>query len=100
MKGLNVKIIDLAKEGTLLPAPEGTCPECATKHEPEQPHNQQSLYWQYKFYQRHGRFPTWLDCMSHCTQETKDFWSAELAKHGINVKGDGKIESGKTQTIT
>ena len=51
----NVKVIDLAKEGTLLPAPKGTCPECAVKHDPDQPHNQQSLFYQYHFYHEHGR---------------------------------------------
>lgn len=85
MKEHNVKIIDLAKEGTLLPAPEGTCPECATKHEPEQPHNQQSLYWQYKFYNKHGRWPTWKDAMAHCPPDIKRFWIEELKERGIEV---------------
>lgn len=35
--------------------PEGTCPECAVKHDPEQPHNRDSLTYQYKFYDQHGR---------------------------------------------
>lgn len=65
--------------------PDGTCPECATKHEPEQPHNQQSLAYQYKFYDQHGRFPTWKDAMEHCTDEIKTFWVEELKKHGIEV---------------
>lgn len=34
--------------------PEGTCPECAVKHSPEQPHNRDSLAYQYKFYDKHG----------------------------------------------
>lgn len=89
----NIKVIDLAREGTLLPAPKGTCPECAVAHDPAQPHNQQSIFWQYKFYNEHGRWPTWFDSMSHCTQEVKEFWIAELAKHGIKVEGDDKLES-------
>lgn len=35
--------------------PEGTCPECAVPHDPEQPHNRDSLAYQYKFYDQHGR---------------------------------------------
>lgn len=65
--------------------PKGTCQECATKHEPEQPHNQQSLTYQYKFYDQHGRWPTWADAMAHCTDEIKTFWIEELKKHGAEV---------------
>jgi len=43
----------------LMPAAPGTCPECAVDHPPELPHNQQSLFYQYKFYNDHGRWPTW-----------------------------------------
>lgn len=32
--------------------PEGTCQECAVKHSPEQPHNRDSLAYQYKFYDK------------------------------------------------
>jgi len=65
--------------------PEGTCPECATKHEPEQPHNQQSLTYQYKFYDKHGRWPAWADAMEHCPEEIKSFWVEELKERGIEV---------------
>ncbi len=70
---------------TLLPAAAGTCPQCATTHAPEMPHNQQSLYWQYHFYGTNGRWPTWTDAMAHCTDEVKQHWIRELAKHGIIV---------------
>lgn len=66
--------------------PPGTCPECATKHASEQPHNQQSLAYQYKFYDQHGRWPTWADAMAHCPQEIKEFWIAALKEHGIEVE--------------
>ena len=74
----------------LLPAARGTCPECATKHDPEQPHNQRSLYYQYHFYNEHGRWPTWSDAMAHCSEDIKQFWTAELQKHGIEVCENGK----------
>jgi len=81
----NIKVIDLAKEGALLPAAPGTCPKCAVKHEPEQPHNQQSLYWQYRFYHEHGRWPKWSNAMSHCSEEVKAFWTNALKEEGIEV---------------
>jgi hypothetical protein len=74
------------KRFMLLPAKPGTCAECAVKHDPLYPHNQQSLYYQYHFYAEHNRFPTWADAMSHCTDDMKLFWTQELLKHGIEVK--------------
>lgn len=65
--------------------PPGTCPECAAEHEPEDPHNQQSLTYQYKFYAEHGRWPTWADAMAHCPEDVKAFWIEELAKFGVRV---------------
>lgn len=70
---------------TLLPPAADKCQQCAVDHEPEQPHNQQSLYWQYWFYGNYGRWPTWHDAMSHCTDEVKGFWLRELAAAGVKV---------------
>ena len=39
--------------------PKGTCPVCAVRHNPDQPHNRDSLTYQYKFYDQYGRWPTW-----------------------------------------
>lgn len=66
--------------------PPGTCPECATRHTPEQPHNQRSLAYQYNFYDLHGRWPTWEDAMAHCTLEVKQLWANALAGLGIVVE--------------
>lgn len=68
----------------LSPKPD-TCQECASKHEPELPHNQQSLFWQYNFYNKNGRWPTWKDAMVHCTPSMQEQWIIELAKYGITV---------------
>lgn len=65
--------------------PPGHCLECAVKHAPEDPHNQQSLFWQYSFMEKHGRWPTWKDAMAHCTPQVQALWIAELAKHGVVV---------------
>ena len=66
--------------------PEGTCPMCAVKHEPDQPHNLQSLAYQYKFYDQNGRWPTWKDAMAHCSDEIQELWKAELEKRGVKVE--------------
>lgn len=63
--------------------PDGTCPECAVKHDPDQPHNRDSLTYQYKFYDKHGRWPTWEDAMAHCTDGIKEFWKNALAEKGV-----------------
>ncbi|HWQ74505.1 MAG TPA: hypothetical protein VN441_04255 [Syntrophomonas sp.] len=76
--------------------PPGTCPECATKHDPDMPHNQQSLTYQYKFYDRYGRWASWADAMKHCTSEVKKTWTQALRQMGIAVnaqpKNAGEIE--------
>lgn len=79
----NVKVIDLDKEGKLMPCAPGVCQECAVDHVPEQPHNQQSLYYQYKFYQKNGRWPTWEDAMRHCSPEMQELWRDSLKKQGV-----------------
>jgi hypothetical protein len=67
------------------PLKEGQCAECAVIHPVEAPHNQQSLFWQYSFMEKHGRWPTWTDAMAHCTPEVKAQWIAELGKLGVKI---------------
>lgn len=64
----------------------GTCPECAVEHKPEFPHNRDSLFYQYKFYDEYGRWPTWKDAMEHCTEDIKELWIQELTKRGIRIE--------------
>lgn len=66
----------------LLPPPEGSCPICATGHDPRNPHNAQSLYYQYRFRGVRGRWPTWADAMAHCAPELRSGWERELRKIG------------------
>ena len=66
----------------LLPPPKDTCPICATKHDPGLPHNQQSLYYQYRFYGNRGRWPTWADAIAHCSEGMKEHWRTELQQMG------------------
>lgn len=80
---MQVREIDLAREGVLLPPPPGVCRSCAVDHEPELPHDQTSLYWQYRFYRDAGRWPTWDDAMAHCTDEVKAMWKKAMAEAGV-----------------
>lgn len=63
----------------MSPAPD-KCPVCAVKHSPGFPHDRESLYYQVKFNMEHGRVPTWLDAMAHCTDQVKKIWIEELEK--------------------
>ena len=78
----------------LLPAAPGLCQWCAVKHEPEQPHNQQSLYYQMKFQAIHGRGATWSDAMAHCTDAIKAVWRKglveQMRQHGLPIPDDLK----------
>lgn len=73
--------------------PPGTCPMCAVAHDPAQPHNRDSLAYQYKFYDEHGRWPTWADAMAHCTSEIKAYWREALEQRGVNVGEEQESEA-------
>lgn len=68
--------------------PDGACPECAVKHDPQQPHNRDSLTYQYKFYDQHGRWPTWNDAIAHCPDEIKELWIRALTERGVKINGE------------
>ena len=71
---------------SLLPCKPGVCQECAVDHRPEEPHNQQSLYYQYKFYADNGRWPTWKDALAHCSEELRQLWTEALKEKGVEVE--------------
>jgi len=70
----------------LLPPPKDRCQECATKHEPELPHNAQSLYYGVAFKIVHGVDPTWGNALEHCTPEMRAMWERELLARGVTAK--------------
>jgi hypothetical protein len=76
----------------MLPGPPGTCEWCHVAHDPDQPHNQQSLPYQVKFHTLHGRWPTWTDAMSHCASEVRAEWRRQLVElmrqHGMEIPPD------------
>ncbi len=89
---MNIKEFGIENMMILPPKP-GACPECAATHDPKFPHNRDSLYYQMKFRQKHGRFPTWNDAMAHCSELTKACYRVELAKRGVSLEEtatDGK----------
>lgn len=73
------------KPWSLVPAPKDKCQECATEHDPGEPHNKPSMFYQYQFYNQHGRWPTWRDAMSHCTEEVQRLWTQELLSIGQKI---------------
>lgn len=64
------------------PAPDA-CPICGTKHPPEHPHNAQSLYYQYSFAQKYGRWPSWSDACSHCSDEITAITRQVIESKGV-----------------
>ena len=78
--------IDVPKErldAFLVQPPRNCCPVCAREHDPKQPHVLDSLYYQLKFNEKHGRMPTEKDAMAHCTKEVKE---TRQASHGPGVR--------------
>ena len=70
----------------LLPPAKDKCQVCAVKHEGNEPHNAQSIYYQVKFKMDNGREATWKDAMSHCDEAVKADWLNELANCGVDVE--------------
>ena len=90
---LTVQANATGKEGQVYPtdgairvaAPSsGTCPVCATVHDPKDPHDRNSLYYLHRFHRRHKRFPTWADAMAHCSAETQEAWKKKLLNQGVS----------------
>ncbi len=87
----------------LLPPKPGVCPICAVDHRPLDPHNAHSMYYQYRFYGTHGRWPTWADAVAHCTPERQSAWKETLERMfpgqwteppgGVEVIADPPAES-------
>lgn len=82
----------------LLPAKAGTCEMCATTHDPEQPHNAQSLFYGMRFQLEHGRGPTWVDAMAHCDDHVRKIWTDALTNAGVDVAGGAVNPSRKKAT--
>jgi hypothetical protein len=66
----------------LMPPRPGVCQVCAVDHQPDDPHNRDSLFYQMKFQMENGYSPTWLDAMAHCSLDTQIAWERELRRRG------------------
>lgn len=71
----------------LLPPHPSKCQTCARQHEPTDPHDAQTMFYQTKFQMEHGRAPTWVDAMAHCDEETRRLWTEQLIGMGVDVAG-------------
>ena len=67
----------------LLPPAKDVCQECAVKHDPDEPHDATSLYYQYSFKAEHGRWPGWPEAVAHCPEDIKQAWITELKRRGL-----------------
>ena len=74
------------EEVKVVPPVPGSCPICDTKHDPKEPHDRDSLYYQNWFRKRYKRFPTWEDAMNHCSDSVKTNFIKKLAKRGIEIE--------------
>ncbi len=76
--------VDSVSEFLIVPPDLDACQVCGRlpAHDADQPHDAQSLYYQYAFYGEHGRWPTWKDALEHCSEPVRRLWEAELRRRG------------------
>ena len=88
------------REGRLsiTPPKEGACPLCGELHGRGEPHNRNSLLYQHRFRQNHGRYPTWEDAMAHCSLTVKKRFCERLKRHGVEVD-TGKLLKGLRERV-
>lgn len=65
---------------SMLPANPEACQVCATKHEPNAPHNLQSLPYGFLFVATFNRSPSWADAMAHCDLDMQLAWTSALRR--------------------
>ncbi|WP_345868311.1 hypothetical protein [Shewanella algae] len=71
------------KDAFIVPPKPAACQVCGVMHPEGVPHNRDSLFYQYTFYQKHGRWPTWADASKHCKQEVVDGLKQILRQQNI-----------------
>ena len=69
----------------LLKSPPDTCPECAVVHDPQQPHNRDSLYYQYEFLRCPWMLPDLGRCDGTLLTRSQGSVAEELKKRGIEI---------------
>jgi hypothetical protein len=71
-----------AEFGVMPPEDQVACTTCGRRHDADQPHDAQSLHYQYAFRAEHDRWPTWKDAVAHCTDQVRTAWETELRARG------------------
>ena len=67
---------------TILHTRPGSCDMCGVVHDKAYPHDLHSLAYQYMFYDRNGRWPTWEDAIAHCSDNIKEIWTQVFKSMG------------------
>jgi hypothetical protein len=67
----------------MMPPAADKCQVCAVAHEPHLFHDCRSLFYQYAFYGRQRRWPTWADTCAHCEPLIVDALKDTLASNNI-----------------
>jgi hypothetical protein len=67
----------------LRPAP-GLCDDCGRDHDPAQPHDALTLFWQTDRNMK-GLDRSWMAAMAHCTPEVQAHWVDTLTTAGVDV---------------
>lgn len=83
---MKIKNFGLKDMGIMPISDPDACPVCGVKHDPNLPHDRDSLYYQYSFRKKHGRWPTWEDAMDHCSEDMKIAWIAAMGAYLKNGK--------------
>ena len=66
----------------ILPAPRGTCIQCATAHGEHDPHNWWSLYYHVRFRMKWNRAASHADCVGHLPESRRRLYRQALEKQG------------------
>lgn len=76
----------------MMPPADNLCPICAHEHPASEPHDAQTLYYQLRFNEHHGRWPTWADAIAHCSEDVRTLWREELQRIGAwSEPPDGSV---------
>lgn len=67
----------------MMPPAADKCQVCAVDHEPHLFHDCRSLFYQYAFYGRQRRWPTWADAAAHCEPLIVDALKDVLNSNGL-----------------
>lgn len=77
-----------ASAWTLLPPAPDACQVCARRHDANEPHDAQSLYWATKRAMEGKPAPTWAEALEHVEPDVRAAWVTALGEHGVTVDVD------------